>query len=61
MRLQSLLILGAVITLDNWFSIFNQLPVDPNREFLQVHSLVKIVVEHIGDDAGNALIIMLLH
>lgn len=39
----------------------HKLAIDPNRQLLQIHPLIKIIVNHIGHNAGNPLIVMLLH
>jgi hypothetical protein len=39
----------------------HQLTIDPNGKFLDVHPLVKIIVNHIGNDPSYTLIIMLFN
>lgn len=50
-----------VILLDWLFFECSELSINPDGQLLEVHPLIEIVVQHIGNNASNALIVMLFH
>jgi hypothetical protein len=38
----------------------HKFPIDPNRKFLDIHSLIKIIINHVSNNSSNRLIIMFL-
>lgn len=61
-RIENLLVFNPRIVLFNrLFFERRELPIDPDRQLLQIHPLIEIIVQHIGNNTSNTLIVMFLH